>query len=260
MKSLWSVFDRKPAPPLPVVRQHLAAAAWPAVVYAVGDVHGCADLLASLMDRIVADARDIEGERWLVMLGDYVDRGPDSARVLDMLLSPPPAGFRRFNLAGNHEVMMLAFLDNPETNPQWLDYGGREALASYGLSSDAMSTMTPAALGRELAQRLPVEHLELLRSLPLSLSLPGTVFVHAGIRRGVPMPEQIEADVLWIRRAFHDADPVDDLLVVHGHTPGPVPVVEPRRICIDTGAYATGRLTAFRLSTGSPPVLMSTAD
>jgi len=259
MKSLWNPFQRRPAPP-PPVRQHLAAAAWPSVVYAIGDVHGCADLLASLMDRIVDDARDIEGERWLVMLGDYVDRGPDSARVLDMLLSPPPAGFRRFNLAGNHEVMMLAFLDNPEANPQWLDYGGREALASYGLPAQAMSTMSTATLGRELAQRLPVEQLELLRSLPLSLSLPGTVFVHAGIRRGIPMPEQVEADVLWIRRAFHEAEPIDDLLVIHGHTPGPMPVIEPRRICIDTGAYATGRLTALRLSTGSPPVFMSTAD
>lgn len=257
MKSLRNLFKRAPADS---DRHHLNASAWPAVIYAIGDVHGCADLLEDLTQQIVEDTEAFEGERWLIMLGDYIDRGPDSARVLDILTLPPPDGFRRFCLAGNHETMLLAFLDDPSNAQQWLNHGGYEMLSSYGILRETAQSISPVRLQKELGHLMPAEHLDLLRTLPISLSIPGMVFVHAGIRRGVPMQEQSESDLLWIRNEFFEADPDDGPLVIHGHTPGPEPVIAPGRICVDTGAFATGKLTAVRLTPdGASPSILTTA-
>ena len=238
-------------------RKHLSSSEWPGAIYAIGDVHGCLAELSVLTQRIVEDAGSIRGEKWIVLLGDYVDRGPNSAGVLDALLASPPAGFRRFVLAGNHEAMMLAFLNSPERNKRWLEFGGDTTLASYGLDAKQVMLGSHRTVSAKLRSHIPEEHIDFLREQPLTLSVPGMVFAHAGLRAGVPVDQQAESDVLWIRDEFFRAAPVPGRLVVHGHTPGPEPVIEPGRICVDTGAYATGILTAVRLSQGEPNRFLS---
>lgn len=240
-------------------RVQLKEPTWPSVVYAVGDVHGCLAELRALESRIVADAEAFQGEKWLVFLGDYIDRGPDSAGVLDQLLSPPPAGFRRICLAGNHEAMALEFFRAPRPDAEWLKFGGLETLQSYGIAPLAMRSASASFLRAVIDSHIPAEHLVFLKQLPLTLQLPGTVFVHAGIRVGIPMDRQREMDLLWIREDFFSAPPDPDLLVVHGHTPSQEPVVTPNRICVDTGAFATGILTAVRLSENGDIRLLNTA-
>lgn len=235
-------------------RAHLQATRWPAAVYAVGDVHGCYDQLRDLEARIVADAAAEPGPKWIVMLGDYVDRGPKSAAVVEHLLAPAPEGFTRVCLAGNHEIMMLQFLERPDLSSPWLRFGGVETLASYGLSAQELGMMRGGPLKRLLTDHIPETHRAFLRTLALSLSLPRTVFVHAGLRPGpLPVDQQSEDDLLWIRHEFYDAPTTADRLVIHGHTPGPEPICLPGRICVDTGAFATGILTAVRLDASSPP-------
>lgn len=236
-----------------VVREHLSAPDWPSVVYAVGDIHGCLAELQGLENRIIADAANVEGEKWLVYLGDFVDRGPNSAGVLDHLTSHPPKGFRRISLAGNHEIMMLAYIDNPKSQPDWPLFGGQQTLTSYGIDEPLFQSTSQRQRRAILDSHLPAEHLEFLAALPYTLSLPGVVFVHAGLRPGVPVDQQTENDLLWIREEFFNAPPEPGRLVVHGHTPANKAVILPDRICVDTGAFATGRLTAIRLAHEQKP-------
>ena len=250
---LRSLFGATPVDRQRSERAHLSAPEWPAAIYAIGDVHGCLTELRGLEQRIVEDAAAVEGEKWLVYLGDLVDRGPDSVGVLDRLLARPPQGFRRICLAGNHEIMMLAFLDNPASQPEWLQFGGQQTLASYGIDA-ARLLATPARQRRAiLDSHVPQDHVEFLTDLPLTLSLPGVVFVHAGLRPDIPVDRQAENDLLWIREEFFRAPPLPGRLVVHGHTPARDAVMLPGRICVDTGAFATGRLTAVRLSPDQEP-------
>jgi len=244
----------------PPVRQRLAGADWPAVVYAIGDVHGCLAQLRLLHEKIFEDARNIDGSKLIVCLGDYVDRGPDSSGVLDYLGKPVPQDFRRVCLAGNHEVMMLSFLDNPVPESSWLQYGGVETLASYGI--DAYQFVERPARGRAalLQSHIPREHIAWMRGLPAALTLPRVCFVHAGLRPGIPFAEQSEDDLLWIRNEFFDDEDKLDTFVVHGHTPSARPVVTERRVCIDTAAFATGTLTALRLTeTGEAQFIYASA-
>lgn len=242
LRAVASLFG--PRRPEPQPRQRLSAAARPALIYAIGDVHGCLDELLRLEQHIVADAAGTAGEKWIVMLGDYVDRGPASAQVIDHLLAPPPPGFRRFTLAGNHEQMLLEFLAAPRQSAGWLDFGGLETLRSYGIEP---LNQPPAALATALAARLPSAHLDWLHQLPASLEVPGFVFVHAGLRPGVPLDAQDERDMLWIRNEFLDAPASGGPVVVHGHSPEAEPVHNAARIGIDTAAFATGRLTSARI-------------
>jgi len=254
---LRSIFGRTPTT---TPRKHLFAPAMPAAIYAVGDVHGCLALLHLLHERIFADCEASPGEKWIVYLGDYVDRGPDSAGVLDALLLPLPSELRRITLAGNHEVMMLDFLENPVRNSSWLEFGGAETLSSYGLDVKKLMSLSERERRSFLSSHIPTEHIEFMRELSLTLSVPGTVFAHAGLRAGIAVEEQVEDDVLWIRDAFLDAAPVDGRVVIHGHTPAADPVVAPGRICVDTGAFATGVLTAVKLTPTEPPRFISTRD
>jgi serine/threonine protein phosphatase 1 len=220
----------------------------PAVTYAIGDVHGCLDELLALEAKIKEDSAAIEGKKLLVMLGDYVDRGPQSAGVIDHLLAPPPRSFERICLMGNHELMANAFFERPEPRSDWLQFGGIETLHSYGLPLDALSAASPSRRRQTVDAYLPQEHREFLRSLDWTLSLPGWLFVHAGLRPGVPLEQQHPDDLFWIREEFFEGPPLHGVRIVHGHTPAPEPVVTPSRICIDTGAFATGRLTAIRVT------------
>lgn len=220
----------------------LAFHSWPAAVYAVGDVHGCLDQLLALEDDIVSDSGDIEGEKWLVTLGDHIDRGPNSREVVTHVMQAAPAGFRRFALLGNHEVLALDFLATRDWGSNWLhpNGGGRETLLSYGID--------PSQPGAQVAALFPSSHLIFFANLPLYLSLPGWLFVHAGIRPGLPLSAQAESDLVWIRDPFLNSQLTGGLRVVHGHTPVENVVITPHRIDVDTACFATGRLSAVRVT------------
>lgn len=242
--------------------QRLAVEADPAAIYAIGDVHGCLDHLLALEESIVADAANIAGERWIVMLGDVVDRGERSAQVLDHLLGPPPAGLRRFSLMGNHEVMMLDFIRRPSPASAWLEFGGRETLLSYGVPLEAlMYGRFGAREARQIVDTyIPGDHIEFLEELPVLLETPSTLLVHAGIRPGVSIAQQADADLVGFRDNFEATYAEYGKVVVHGHTIREEPLVTSNRIAIDTGAYFTGRLTAIRLVPGEQPVLLSSGS
>jgi serine/threonine protein phosphatase 1 len=222
-------------------RARLVFSSWPAAVYAIGDVHGCLPQLLALERQILADGEQIAGEKWIIPLGDYVDRGPDSAGVIEHLLQPLPEGWRRFPLVGNHELMMLGFLADPAEYDYWLPEGGVATLRSYGVA-------VPQGIAVDRVRPdVPLAHLEFIEGLAISLSLPGWYFVHAGIRPGIPLANQRDDDLTWIRWPFLDAAIHPGFRVVHGHTPSREQVVTPARIGIDTQCYATGTLTALRV-------------
>ena len=229
-------------------RPRLAFHTWPAAVYAIGDVHGCLDQLKALEAEIAEDGLNFEGEKWLVTVGDHVDRGPESQGAIGHVMGPAPAGFRRFALMGNHEQMMLDFLGNPAAHAYWLDEGGSETLRSYGIALDYPPLRTSVALRLELERRFPADHRAFLEALPSYLSLPGWLFVHAGIRPGIPLSMQTDEDLIWIRAPFLTSQLTGGLRVVHGHTPGKDIVVTPHRIDVDTHCFHTGKLSAVRVT------------
>jgi len=221
------------------------------LIYAVGDIHGQLHLLDDLLEKISADAggRDAQ-RRMLVFVGDYVDRGPDSAGVIERLISGMPEGYETRCLMGNHESILLKFLEDPETYEHWLMNGAETTLFSYGVDAPGSGASAAAvARCRDLfAMALPPAHRDFLNNLQLFTSCGDYLFVHAGIRPGVPMQDQSRQDMLWIRDEFLDSDADFGAVVVHGHTYGPEPVVRTNRIGIDTGAWVHGRLTALCLS------------
>ena len=238
---LFGRSSRSPAPPSTGGR----------LVYAVGDVHGRLDALTPLVADIRADAARHRGKGppLLVMLGDYVDRGPESAGVIELILklSADPA-LEVCALMGNHEAALLAFLDDPAGAAAWLDHGGGSTLASYGVQPPARVGDQGWSEARDaLIAALPAAHLNFLRGLKLMTVAGDYAFVHAGVRPGVPLDRQADQDLLWIRQPFLDAPGPFEKVIVHGHTPAEEPQILPHRLGVDTGAYATGVLTAARL-------------
>jgi len=227
----------------------------PAAIYAIGDVHGCHDLLTKLERIIVEDASAIDGEKWIILLGDMVDRGPSSAQVLDHLLAPPPEGFKRACLTGNHERMMVQFIEQPKSALRWLEFGGRETLLSYGMDPRVLESAghSERKLKQLLQSHIPEEHVNYLKHLPCMIQSTKYVFVHAGLRPGVPIAKQVENDILTIKADFLNDTTDYGFTVVHGHTPVEEPEIRTNRINVDTGAYATGRISAVRLEKNEPP-------
>lgn len=215
-------------------------------LYAIGDVHGRADLLGSLFKAIDADAsRHPDRQCITVLLGDYVDRGPASRQVIDLLIARSRAR-RTVCLAGNHELMLLGFLAEPETWEAWAQCGGMQTLLSYGIRSAMRLTPEQAqALSTDFARALPPEHRDFLAALPLTFESGDVLFVHAGLKPGTPLDQQKAEDLAWIREEFLSFKGDFGRFVVHGHTPVEAPDRYPNRINIDTGAYATGRLTCL---------------
>jgi serine/threonine protein phosphatase 1 len=226
------------------------------LVYAVGDIHGCYDLLREMVGRIADDvtARRPSRRPVVVFCGDYIDRGPDSAKVLEALdWLQQRAGWDVCLLKGNHEAGLLRFIDQPFEGAAWLQFGGGETLAAYGVDAPAAGDAFDA-LGRardELLKRMPASHLRLLQKLDLMVVIGDYAFVHAGVAPGTALERQTEADLLWIRGEFLEASKPAGKVVVHGHSwVGDQPVLLDHRIGIDTGAYETGVLTAVRISHG----------
>jgi len=221
-------------------------------IYAIGDVHGCAHLLEQMLTVIDADmARRAPHRAIEVFLGDYIDRGPDSRSTLDILVARSRIRNTVF-LQGNHEAYLLEVLRDPSKMPNWLQYGGLQTLMSYGLKP----SLTPdkaeqAELVARLTAAMPVTHKRLLHRLRPKYSCGDFFFVHAGVRPGVPLGEQREADLLWIRDEFLESSEDFGKYIVHGHTPVREPDIRANRINIDTGAYATGNLTLLSVQGSS---------
>ena len=211
-------------------------------IYAIGDIHGCDVQLGDLHEIIAEDLaqRPIEAPL-LLHIGDYVDRGADSAGVLRRLLAGSPiAGVPVVNLVGNHdETMLNALSGDRAAATDWLFAGGAPALQSYGVD--------PASPRESWPERVPQEHLEFLRNLTLSYRDGGYFFVHGGVRPGVPLEEQAREDLLRMRQPFLYSDMEFGAVVVHGHTPVKAPVIRHNRIAIDTGAVFGGKMTCLVL-------------
>jgi serine/threonine protein phosphatase 1 len=224
---------------------------YPLRCYVIGDIHGRADLLDRMVEEI---ARDIErhprADSLTVTLGDYVDRGPDSRGVLDRLARNPfPTDY--IALKGNHEELFETFVTRPEIGPQWRRFGGLETLHSYKVP------VAPLMVGKgfdeaaeALRQALPQAHSAFLEGLKLSLTVGGYFLCHAGVRPGVPLEKQKAEDLLWIRDEFLSSKAQFGKTIVHGHTPTQLPEMLANRINIDTGAFATGRLTCLVIEEG----------
>jgi serine/threonine protein phosphatase 1 len=216
----------------------------------VGDVHGRADLLIRLMQDLREDTArgEYEGKPILIFLGDYVDRGFQSKEVIDVLLSDTMSPFETYFLKGNHEAAMIQFLSDPSIGPRWAEYGGAETLVSYGVQPPRTRTSLEEWMqaSEALNGALPSEHLHFLSNLDLSVRIGDYLFVHAGVRPGVPLDQQSEQDLLWIREEFLGDKRSLGAVIVHGHTPEQRPHRDARRVGLDTGAYLSGRLTAAR--------------
>jgi serine/threonine protein phosphatase 1 len=226
----------------------------PRRIYAIGDIHGRLDLLERAVDAIRRDIEERGPAALTVTIGDYVDRGPQSRGVVECLAANPfPTPY--VALKGNHEDMLEAFLADPAAAPQWFDNGGEETLQSYGIRLRGYAGADIEAARVAFGAALPPAHRRFLRALKLSLSRGGYFFCHAGVRPGVPLERQREEDLLWIREPFLLSEQDFGAIVVHGHTPMAEPEVRRNRICIDTGAFFSGRLTCVALGEGSPRFL-----
>ena len=217
-------------------------------IYAVSDVHGCADLLRSVFSAIDHHLENSGPARSLhVFLGDYIDRGPASRQTIDLLLERSRRHESIF-LKGNHEAFLLDLLKQPGRMETWKDFGGLQTLVSYGLKPKLRADRDEH---RELIDSfrrvLPAPHRQFFRQLRPSFSCGDFFFTHAGVRPGVPLTEQREEDLLWIRDEFLQSEEDFGKFIVHGHTPVTKPDLRANRINIDTGAYATGVLTLLTI-------------
>jgi serine/threonine protein phosphatase 1 len=217
-------------------------------VYCVGDIHGRDDLLREMAGRVEADLANRSFDQAVtVFLGDYVDRGLGSMRVVEQLARGEwPT--RIIALAGNHEDLLLAFLEDAATLEDWRSFGGLETLYSYGVDvGSAMVGRDFEVVQREFVARFPQSHRHFLGTLKICTTIGDYFFCHAGVRPGVQLDRQRREDLLTIRAPFLTSQVEHGKLVVHGHTPSAAPEVRPNRIGIDTAAFGTGRLTCLVL-------------
>ena len=217
--------------------------------YAIGDIHGRLDLLEDLLTSIESDnAARPKARTTIVFLGDLIDRGPQSAEVVERLRIYRPAFARTTFLMGNHEEVLLRILAGEvEFLPNWMAFGGAECAASYGIDPGELRSASRKHALELLRRNVPREHVKFLSSFADTASFGGYLFVHAGIRPGVPLANQTAEDLRWIRMPFLADDTDHGRVVVHGHTISEEIDLQDNRIGIDTGAYRTGVLTALGL-------------
>lgn len=217
--------------------------------YAIGDVHGRLDLLDRLLDAIAAERNSRPaGKIAIVMLGDLIDRGPDSRGVVERLRNLDPSLGKLYCLMGNHEEVLLRILSGERGLVQdWLMFGGAECLASYGVDARQVGRLPEREALALVKRAIPANHAQFMSSFADTLRFGDYLFVHAGIRPGVPLEAQKQIDLRWIRGDFLDHHGAFEKIVIHGHTISMEIEERPNRIGIDTGAYRTGRLTALAL-------------
>lgn len=252
LKRLLSLFSRRSRWSLPEGRR----------VYAVGDIHGRLDLLDPLLAQIEADdAQRGEADTLVIFLGDLVDRGPDSRGVVERLLDYSRGPRNARFLLGNHEqVFLRAASGDARATRHLIRMGGDATILSYGISREELRGLDYQELTAAFAARVPQEHCDFLSGFERRIAIGDYLFVHAGVRPGVPVDEQADTDLCWIREDFllHRGD--FGHCVVHGHTPTEKVEFRSNRIGVDTGAFASGRLTALGLEGHSQWVLQADAE
>ena len=218
-------------------------------VYAIGDIHGRLDLLDDALARIESDNDSrVPAQVIIVFLGDLIDRGPSSAQVIERARTYRRPGLRTVFITGNHEEVLLRLLRGQSQFLQdWLRFGGADCARSYGISSTALKRTDPDRAVEVLRNKIPKHDQEFLESFVDTFRIGSYLFVHAGVRPGVPLPEQKQSDLRWIRHPFLDNEDDHGFIVVHGHTIANQIDVRGNRIGLDTGAYRTGVLTAMGL-------------
>lgn len=254
MKRLGRLFGRGRSPGGPRLPDNY-------LLYAIGDIHGRDELLVDLLAKIDVDSSSrAASTRILVFLGDLIDRGPSSAEVVERLRSYRAPRTRLVFLAGNHEEILLRILDGEEALvADWLRFGGAECLQSYGVNPARLRRMAPEQAVATVRSAIPPTHVEFLRGLDDSFRAGDYLFVHAGIRPGVPLTEQAVSDLRWIREPFLTDRADHGFVVVHGHTIRKQIEDTGNRIGIDTGAYRFGVLTALGLQGGDRWYLQASA-
>lgn len=228
-------------------------------VYAIGDIHGRLDLFSALIDAIEADDAESEpADTTVILLGDLIDRGPDSAGVIAAARAWQARRKVRC-IAGNHEEMFLAAFEKQDVLRHLLRYGGRETLLSYPITAEEYTAATIPETQDLMRRAVPEDDISFLRAMEDMICIGDYLFVHAGIQPGTPLADQKTQDLRWIREPFLSTKADHGAVVVHGHTIAPDPVLQPNRIGIDTGGYLHGVLTALRLE-GTSQSLVQARD
>ncbi|PHR21220.1 MAG: serine/threonine protein phosphatase [Sphingopyxis sp.] len=229
-------------------------------VYAIGDVHGRNDLLQALLDNIFKDDHDRgQAKSEIIFLGDLIDRGPDSAGVLDTAMRlKAERGNVRF-LMGNHEEVYLAAATGDEKSVRFFNrIGGRETILSYDITMKEYIELDMPQLAERIPQLFPQNHVDFVASFEDQIVIGDYAFVHAGVRPGVPLAEQRQKDLRWIREEFLSTAEAYEKVIVYGHTINDDVLETGTRIGIDTGAYYSDKLTALGLQ-GSDRWYLDTA-
>lgn len=242
---VMGIFRKRPAAIAPIVRTLPDGQR----VYAIGDIHGCLELLDELLRQIDADdAARGDAQTQLVFLGDLVDRGPDSAGVIDRLVElAEQRGHARFIIGNHEEIFLRALSGDIEALRLFVRIGGRETILSYGVSERDYERTDYEELLELIRAHVPQKHIDFMEAFEDRVEIGDYLFVHAGLRPGVPIEEQRRGDMRWIRSSFLETDWEFGKLVVHGHSISDTVVERANRLGIDTGAFATGRLTAVGL-------------
>lgn len=245
----------------PVGEQSLTHSHISRLTYAIGDIHGRQDLFTRILETIRQE-HEAGGEKpRIILLGDYIDRGPASNEVLETIVNLKSQTWCDLEvLLGNHELFLLKFaLDSNQAGP-WLEYGGTATLASYGMATpkERGGPEQWQALLAEMIRVVPREHLRLLCDAKIYFIDEDYLFVHGGVRPGVPIEEQGADIMLWIRDEFLSSEKACDYVVVHGHSAKEDAANLPWRIGVDTGAYATGVLSAARLQGNTREIVQVT--
>lgn len=254
LDAIRQIFRSKPKPtrPLPAIPDGQR-------VYAIGDIHGRRDLFDLLIRAIEDDERGRpDAETTIILLGDLVDRGPDSAGVIAAARDLQARRDVRI-IAGNHEEMFLQSLESVDTLRHFLRFGGKETILSYPIDRAYYDTLTMEQAQAAMREVVPAADVAFMQGFEDRIEIGDYLFVHAGIRPGVPLFDQMLRDLRWIREPFLSHEEEHGWCVVHGHTITDVPEIRSNRIGIDTGAYMSGRLTALGLE-GTERWLIDTGD
>lgn len=216
--------------------------------YAIGDIHGCYQEMRALLHKIEEDAAKQNLDCRIVFLGDLIDRGPDSRRVIDYLMNYKPVGIKVSFLMGNHEEVFLQILDgNSDAIESWFTFGGKSCVRSYGVDNLGRILMDPDGIYYDLRRNVPKTHTAFLKTFEDYIIFGDYIFVHAGIRPGVKFEDQNPKDFRWIRKDFLKSNKPLPYKVVHGHTIVEEAEIHDFRIAVDTGCHDSGVLTAVRL-------------